>query len=104
MSSTISNIDFHTEVMPSMYAINLQFISKKTNKPILTPNGASAIVRGFFANRNARASVLETYNPSYRSFDAVHLADLAFRFYCCLIKYLANNLKLIFHDAIASDM
>jgi hypothetical protein len=73
MSSTISDIDFRTEVMPYIHAINLQFISKRTNKPILTPNGASSVVRGFFANRNARASVLDTYTPTHRRLDVVHL-------------------------------
>ena len=74
MSPTISDIDFRTEVMPYIHAINLQFISKRTNKPILTPKGASSVVRGFFANRDARASALDTYRPIPRRLvDAVHL-------------------------------
>lgn len=73
MSIPTPVLDFRTEVTPYIYSIHLQFISKRTNKTISAPSGASGLVRGFFANRGLRSAQLESFAPGYARWDSIHL-------------------------------
>ena len=66
--------NFQQEVLPYIYSIHLNFISKKTKKVISTPTGASTKVRNFFREKGIRASQLESVSvPPLAYWTGVHI-------------------------------
>lgn len=66
--------NFRQEVLPYVYSIHLNFISKKTKKVISTPTGASTKVRNFFREKGIRASQLESVSvPPLTYWTGVHI-------------------------------